>query len=116
MSKEAFDKIDEGLTEALDIARGFDPLLILDDALGREREGMCRPFLLFDPINGRVIIADDYVSPNDPTARDFILVREDAVRLAAKLLDYAITGTASSVECVSRADVESLCAIYRSDD
>jgi hypothetical protein len=46
--------------------------VILDDANGRERNSP-RPFLVFDQANGTVVIADDYETSNDDTARDFVL-------------------------------------------
>jgi hypothetical protein len=56
--------------------------------------------------NGTVVIADDYETSNDDTARDFVLDKSDAIKLAAALLNYALHGTTSTVECVARHDVE----------
>jgi hypothetical protein len=79
--------------------------LILEDANGRERSSS-HPFLVFDPANGTVVIADDYETSNDDTARDFVLHKNDAIKLAAALLNYALHGTTSTAECVARYDVE----------
>jgi len=77
----------------------------LVDANGRER-GSCRPWLGFNPNDGAFVIADDYEPSNDDAARDFVLHKDDAIKLAAALLDYALHGTTSTAECVSRSDVE----------
>jgi hypothetical protein len=72
---------------------------------GRDRDNP-RPFLVFDQANGTVVIADDYETSNDETARDFVLYKEDALKLAAALLNYALHGTTSIAECISQGDVE----------
>jgi hypothetical protein len=77
----------------------------LYDANGRERDNP-RPNLVFDQANGTVVIADDYETSNDDTARDFVLDKGDAIKLAAALLNYALHGTASTAECVAQHDVE----------
>jgi hypothetical protein len=85
---------------------GFDESwLSLDDYNGRDR-GSPRPFLLFDPKDGKLIIADDYEISNDPTARDFGLSRDDALKLARALQRYAKNRTPSERRCVDQYDVE----------
>jgi hypothetical protein len=79
--------------------------LVLNDANGRNRDSP-RPYLVFNPADGTIVIADDYETSNDDTARDFVLDKHDAVKLAAALLNYALHGTTSTAECVSRSDVE----------
>jgi hypothetical protein len=86
----------------------FEPVLIASDAIGQESDGWCHPYIVFDPAEGRMTIADDYETVNDVTARDCILTKADAIRLATKLLDYAMYGTTSTTKCVSRGDVEKL--------
>jgi hypothetical protein len=70
--------------------------LILFDAIGRERDGLCHPCLVFDEKDGPLTVADDYETVNDPTARDFILTKDDALRLIGRLIDYVSTGTTST--------------------
>jgi alpha-acetolactate decarboxylase len=85
------------------------------DANGRERESE-HPFLVFDKSNGTVIIADDYETSNDATARDFVLTRDDAIEFAAALLVYALHGTTSTAECVAQHDVEDRIERYNKGD
>jgi hypothetical protein len=81
------------------------PYVVFDDANGRERDSP-RPYLDFNIHNGTFTIADDWESSNDPTARDFVLHKNDVIKLAAALLRYAMHGTTSTAECSSQCDVE----------
>ena len=83
-----------------------DGLVILADANGHDSDNMGRPWLVFDKTNGTVVVADDYETSNDVTARDFVLTKPDAAKLAAALLDYARHGTTSTTKCVASYDVE----------
>ena len=81
------------------------------DNIGGERE--CpRPFLLFDPKDGKLIIADDYEVSNDLTARDFGLSQDDALKLAHALQHYAENGTPSKKLSVDGYDIEQALKTY----
>ena len=62
--------------------------------------------MLFDPKDGKLIIADDYEVSNDLTARDFGLSQDDALKLAHALQHYAENGTPSEKLSVDADDVE----------
>jgi hypothetical protein len=94
------NKIDDGFDESW---------LTLVDHNGAERENV-HPFLMFDAKDGKLIIADDYECGNDPTARDFGLSKEGAVKLARALQRYAKNGAPSDKESVSQWDVENALA------
>jgi hypothetical protein len=83
-------------------------VLVLADANGHDGDGMGRPWLAFNKINGTVVVADDYETSNDETARDFVLTKPDAIKLASALLDYAQHGATSAARCVSQFDVEDM--------
>jgi hypothetical protein len=61
---------------------------------------------VFDQTNGTIIIADDYEPSNDATARDFVLHKADVLEFAAALLNYALHGATSTLNCVSQSDIE----------
>jgi hypothetical protein len=63
------------------------------------------PYLVFNSLDGTLVIADDYETSNDLTARDFTLTKDDALTLAIALLRYARDGTPNSRPSVSAADV-----------
>jgi hypothetical protein len=88
-------KIDDGFDEGW---------LTLLDHNGAKRESV-HPYLMFDAKDGKLIIADDYECGNDPTARDFGLSKEDALKLARALQRYAKNGAPSIMESVSQCDV-----------
>jgi hypothetical protein len=66
---------------------------------------------VFNSLDGTVVIADDYETLNDLTARDFTLSQNDALTLAIALLRYARDGTTNSRRSLSAADVAD--AIHR---
>jgi hypothetical protein len=51
------------------------------------------PFLVFNSKDGTFVIADDYETGNDMTAREFTVTKNDAVSLAMALLQYVQEGT-----------------------
>ena len=64
----------------------------LDADWDSSRDVQGRPWLVFDPTVGLVVIADDYEWVNDDNARSLMLRKEDAARLAFALLAYACAG------------------------
>jgi hypothetical protein len=77
--------------------------LILVDANSGDNP---HPYLIFDPECGTFEIVDDYEVTNDPTARDFVISKNDAVKLAASLLLYIQEGATSTLVTVNQSDVE----------
>ena len=81
-----------------------EPLFLCDANSGEKSSP--RPWLVFNRANGVVIIADDDETLNDPTARDFVLSKDNAIKLIMELLFYVRDGSPSTSESVSRDDVE----------
>jgi hypothetical protein len=63
----------ELLTECANGEFEWWPKLILTDYLGNERDNPY-PFLVFDRSDGKLVVADDYETSNDPTAHDQLAV------------------------------------------
>jgi hypothetical protein len=81
---------------------GRSEMLGLCDYHGNDRS--CpRPWLVFDPNDGKLTIADDV---DDPTARDFGLSKADALKLARALQHYAKHGVPSAAISIGQGDVE----------
>src|SRR4051794_25886549 len=78
----------------------FGGNLLLADANGHG-DDKPHPWLLFDLDDGTVEIGDE--PEDDDTARNFVLTKTDAVKLAYALLHYAHHGNTSTARCVSRS-------------
>jgi hypothetical protein len=63
------------------------------------------PYLVFDAESGTLVIADDFETANDRTARDFVVSKRDAVALAFNLLHYVLYGQTTTARSTSQYDV-----------
>jgi hypothetical protein len=63
------------------------------------------PYLVFDAESGALVIADDYETANDCTARDFVVSKRDAISLAFKLLHYVQYGDTTTAGSSSQYDI-----------
>jgi hypothetical protein len=98
MSTTEDDEIDDDKISSNE----FGGNLLLADANGHGDDP--HPWLLFDLNDGTVEIGDE--PEDDDTARNFVLTKTNAVKLAYALLYYAHHGITSTARCVSRSNIE----------